>query len=142
MTKTADAGGRAKEGTKEPRAKKTRPEHKPDLDKLEKALGYTFGMRKFLRHALVHKSWVNEQKLPSFEANERLEFLGDAVLDLVVSQAIMKRFPEYTEGQLSKLRASIVNEQKLQEGDGPNWVIREGIVVIPRNSVIPDGTVI
>ncbi|MFQ5458461.1 MAG: ribonuclease III [Myxococcota bacterium] len=115
MKKRAESGERAKDRAKEARAKKAKPEpeHNPDLDKLEKSLGHAFGSRKHLSHALVHKSWVNEQKLPAHESNERLEFLGDSVLDLVVSQAIMKRFPEYAEGQLSKLRASIVNEQKL-----------------------------
>jgi ribonuclease-3 len=84
-----------------------------DLGELEKSLGYSFENRKFLWDALIHKSYANERKLPDTVANERLEFLGDAVLELVVSQAIMERFPNYSEGELSKLRASIVNEHNL-----------------------------
>ncbi|MDP3938398.1 MAG: ribonuclease III [Deltaproteobacteria bacterium] len=87
--------------------------HEKDLAGLEKSLGHTFKDQDALRSALIHKSFVNERKLPRSEANERLEFLGDAVLELAVSQTIMESFPEYSEGQLSKLRASIVNEQKL-----------------------------
>ncbi len=84
-----------------------------DLGELEKSLGYSFENRKFLWDALIHKSYANEQKLPDTVANERLEFLGDAVLELVVSHSIMESFPDYSEGELSKLRASIVNEHNL-----------------------------
>ncbi len=85
----------------------------PDIGDLEQRLGYAFRKRAFLRNALIHKSYVNERRLSHDAANERLEFLGDAVLELVVSQALMERYPAYTEGELSKLRASIVNEQGL-----------------------------
>lgn len=104
------ASPRAGKAARKPEAA---PAERPDLGRFEKTLGHTFGNRDYLENALVHRSWVNERKLSPTAANERLEFLGDAVLDLSVTQAIMARFPEYTEGQLSKLRASIVNEQKL-----------------------------
>jgi len=102
-------------------AKKTRgaeplPEALPegrDLPELEKSLGYTFHERKFLRNALIHRSYANEHRLSVASSNERLEFLGDAVLELVVSHAIMDLFPAFAEGGLSKLRASVVNEQNL-----------------------------
>jgi len=84
-----------------------------DLGDLEKSLGYAFRDRKFLRDALIHKSYANEKKLSDTVANERLEFLGDAVLELAVSHSIMESFPDYSEGELSKLRASIVNEHNL-----------------------------
>ncbi|MDP2268341.1 MAG: ribonuclease III [Deltaproteobacteria bacterium] len=66
-----------------------------------------------LDNALIHRSFVNENPLPAVPDNERLEFLGDAVLELCISDMLMKKFPAYTEGQLSKLRASVVNEQPL-----------------------------
>ena len=124
MTKASskqDAAGKkpAKPGaatTKRPAAKRAREdEREKDLAALEQRIGYAFQDRKILRNALIHKSYVNERKLSRTSANERLEFLGDAVLELVVSHAIMDHFPQYTEGQLSKLRASIVNEQTLAD---------------------------
>jgi ribonuclease-3 len=84
-----------------------------EVGDLENRLGYAFRKPALLQNALIHKSYVNEQRLSHVAANERLEFLGDAVLELVVSQTLMERYPAYTEGDLSKLRASIVNEQGL-----------------------------
>ncbi len=66
-------------------------------------------------NALTHRSYANENPLLGIQDNERMEFLGDAVLELGVSDMLMKKFPSYTEGQLSKLRASVVNEQPLAE---------------------------
>lgn len=63
--------------------------------------------------ALTHKSYMNEHREESAQDNERLEFLGDAVVDLAVSHRLMERFPAATEGELSKLRALIVNEEGL-----------------------------
>jgi ribonuclease III len=68
-----------------------------------------------LDNALIHRSFVNENPLPAVPDNERLEFLGDAVLELCISDMLMKKFPASAEGQLSKLRASVVNEQPLAE---------------------------
>ena len=68
-----------------------------------------------LDNALIHRSFVNENPLAAAQDNERLEFLGDAVLELCISDMLMRTFPAYTEGQLSKLRASVVNEQPLAE---------------------------
>lgn len=65
--------------------------------------------------ALTHKSWVNEHPTEGVPDNERLEFLGDAVIDLAVSHRLMERFPEASEGTLSRLRASIVDESGLAE---------------------------
>jgi len=64
-------------------------------------------------HACTHRSYTNENPVPPARDNERLEFLGDAVLQLCISDLLMTRFPDYTEGQLSKVRAAIVNEQSL-----------------------------
>ncbi|MFH1830168.1 MAG: ribonuclease III [Pseudomonadota bacterium] len=63
----------------------------------------------------MHKSYANEQKLPATEHNERYEYLGDAVLELSISHILMERFPDFPEGELSKLRAAVVNETQLAE---------------------------
>lgn len=88
-------------------------EEKKKIHRLEKAIGYSFGKPSLLKRALTHKSFANEIKLMQEEQNERLEFLGDAVLELAVSELLMRRFPAYSEGDLSKTRAAIVNERQL-----------------------------
>jgi ribonuclease-3 len=77
---------------------------------LENQLGYIFRDAALCEAALTHKSWLNETNLPDRTDNERLEFLGDAVLALVVSDLLMRRFPQRPEGELSKARAVIVSE--------------------------------
>jgi ribonuclease-3 len=84
-----------------------------DLKELEAYIGYRFDDRGLLDNALTHRSFVNENSALPCKDNERLEFLGDAVLELTVSDMLMKKFPDCTEGELSKLRASVVNEQPL-----------------------------
>src|SRR6185503_14328553 len=81
--------------------------------RLEKSLGYSFKKVALLQRSLTHKSYANERKLSPSEHNERLEFLGDAVLELAVSELLMERYPEFSEGDLSKMRAAIVNEKQL-----------------------------
>jgi len=76
---------------------------------LEKRIDYQFKDKKLLDEALTHKSCKKPYN------NERLEFLGDAVLDLVVGEYLYKKFPDFHEGNLSKLRASIVNEKGFQK---------------------------
>lgn len=90
-------------------------DEKTRLKVFEKSLGYSFKHKIYLVRALTHKSYANENNLESVEQNERLEFLGDAVLELAVSELLMERFPHFSEGELSKLRASIVNERQLAE---------------------------
>src|SRR4051812_35524651 len=80
---------------------------------LEERLGHTFADRTLCEAALTHKSWLNEAPGAGRTDNERLEFLGDAVLALVVSDLLMRRFPERSEGELSKTRAVIVSESGL-----------------------------
>lgn len=92
---------------------KLTPQEKNGFKRIEKAIGYSFKRTIFLKRALTHKSYANENKLPAEEQNERLEFLGDAVLELCVSELLMERHPQYSEGDLSKLRAAIVNEKQL-----------------------------
>ena len=76
-----------------------------ELSTLESALGYQFKTTKLLIEALTHKSHKQPYN------NERLEFLGDAVLDLIVGEYLFKKFPNFDEGKLSKMRASLVNEE-------------------------------
>lgn len=90
-------------------------EEKKRFRTLEKQLGYSFGKKEILKKALTHKSYANEKRLAASSQNERLEFLGDAVLELSVSEFLMERFPDYSEGDLSKLRAGVVNEKQLAE---------------------------
>jgi ribonuclease-3 len=90
-------------------------EEKARLKGLERVIGYKFKRRENLRRALIHKSYANEMRLAPAEHNERLEYLGDAVLELVVSHILMERFPDSPEGELSKLRAAIVNEGQLAD---------------------------
>jgi len=88
-------------------------EEKQSVEYLEKRLGYQFNDPAQLVRALCHSSYVNEQPQPSMVSNERLEFLGDAVLNLAVSHLLMHHFPELAEGELSRNRARLVNETRL-----------------------------
>lgn len=89
------------------------PAHAGELDALEATLGYRFADRTHLARSLVHRSYLNEAGMPASASNERLEFLGDAVLQLAVTRALYRRFPEATEGQLTQLRAAIVRGEAL-----------------------------
>ena len=80
---------------------------------LQRRLNYTFKNPQLLHKALTHRSFANEAN--EVEHNERLEFLGDAVIDLSLSDLLMKTYPELREGDLSKIRASLVNETFLTE---------------------------
>jgi ribonuclease III len=80
---------------------------------IEEILGHPLANRAYLETALTHRSFVNELGSGSMEDNERLEFLGDSVLDLVVSDILMQRNPEEPEGVLSKYRSAVVNERSL-----------------------------
>ncbi len=84
------------------------------LTELEKALGYKFKDINLLNKALTHKSYVNE-KSEKLKHNERFEFLGDSVLDLIVSDYMVRKYQDYKEGVLSKIRAAVVNENCLAE---------------------------
>lgn len=83
-----------------------------DFKELQGKLSHIFKDEGLLLQALTHKSYANEKK-GIIKDNERLEFLGDAVLDLSISHLIMERFPDLPEGEMSKLRASVVNEISL-----------------------------
>jgi ribonuclease-3 len=83
------------------------------LARLEACVKRSFQDPKQALVALTHKSYINEHKDEPQDDNERLEFLGDAVVDLAIGQRLMERFPRANEGELSKLRALIVNEEGL-----------------------------
>lgn len=82
------------------------------MDGLEQKLGYKFNNINLLKNALTHSSYANEVR-NGFSSNERLEFLGDSVLSIVVSDYIYKHYPNMPEGELTKLRASLVCEKSL-----------------------------
>ena len=84
-----------------------------DINLLYKKLDYTFKSPDILEEAFRHSSYVNEIRNPFIRDNERLEFLGDAVLDLAISHILMDVFKESKEGDLSKYRAVVVNESSL-----------------------------
>ena len=84
-----------------------------DLKEFQKLIGYEFKNEQLLKQALTHSSYANEKHLKKLSDNERLEFLGDAVLELTSSEFLFAHYPKLTEGQLTKLRASIVCEPTL-----------------------------
>lgn len=81
-----------------------------DLSEIEKKIGYKFKDESVLDNALRHSSYVNEQPAADLDDNERLEFLGDAVLNLVIGHILMRNFPALHEGDLSRMRSNLVNE--------------------------------
>lgn len=83
------------------------------LGELEEKIGYIFKDKQLLRQAVTHSSYANEMKINRYEDYERLEFLGDAVLELVTSDFLFRERRENSEGRLTKLRASIVCEPAL-----------------------------
>ncbi|MFZ5559748.1 MAG: ribonuclease III [Patescibacteria group bacterium] len=85
-----------------------------DFDKLEKNLGIKFQDKKLLQQAFVHRSYLNENPGCKLEHNERLEFLGDAVLELVITKYLFNSYPN-PEGELTTWRAALVNSKMLSE---------------------------
>ncbi len=86
-----------------------------DYQKLQEILRYRFKDPALLEEALRHSSFVNEQLEADLRDNERLEFLGDAVLNLVIGHLLMQTYPQMREGDLSRIRANMVNETQLAE---------------------------
>ena len=83
------------------------------LTELEQALGYTFRDRSLLENALRHSSYANENRREGLCSNERLEFLGDAVLGFVVAEYLYRTYPDHPEGDLTRMRAELVCEGSL-----------------------------
>ena len=84
-----------------------------NLTDFENQIGYHFKNQGLLRQALTHSSYANERHMKKLSDNERLEFLGDAVLEIISSEFLYRNYPDVPEGQLTKLRASIVCEPTL-----------------------------
>ncbi len=114
--------------------------------KLEKKLGYVFKNYSILSVAFCHSSFVNEKKGKNFDSNERLEFLGDAVLELIVTNYLYKNNKGLTEGELSKYRATVVCEDSFSTisrrlGVGEYLCLGKGELLnggSERNSILAD----
>ena len=89
-----------------------------DLVNIQQILGITFNDPSLLEQALVHSSYVNEN--PAFVSNERLEFLGDAVLGLIIAEKLYRDFPGLSEGEMTKLRSTLVCQETLARVAGVN----------------------
>ncbi len=87
--------------------------HQGDLRQIQERIGYRFKDENLLKHALTHSSYANEHRMPKYKNNERLEFLGDAVLELVSSEFLFREHGRMPEGEMTKLRASMVCEPTL-----------------------------
>ncbi len=84
-----------------------------ELKELEKKIGYEFSEKRLLGQAVTHSSFSNEQKINKYKNYERLEFLGDAVLELLSSQFFFETYPDMSEGEMTRLRSSMVCEPAL-----------------------------
>jgi ribonuclease-3 len=100
----------------------TSPDSPSPYAALEEKLGYRFRDVSLCETALTHRSWLNETNESGRSDNERLEFLGDSVLSLAISDILMRRYPEHPEGELSKARSALVNEAGLAR-------VSEGLVL-------------
>lgn len=92
-------------------------ETKEELDfaALEKLIGVAFKNKEYLLSAMTHRSYLNEHKEATQDHNERLEFLGDAVLELVITDFLFTKYPDKPEGELTAVRAALVNTNSLAE---------------------------
>lgn len=86
---------------------------KPNFSKFEEATGMVFKNKNLLREAFTHRSFLNEAKEKNLTHNERLEFLGDAVLELVVTDYLFRKYPDKAEGDLTAYRSGLVNANTL-----------------------------
>ena len=117
---------------------------KNKLKELEEKIGYTFHDKDLLEQAMRHSSYANEHHMGRLRSNERLEFLGDAVLELTTSEYLYEKFPEMPEGDATKTRASIVCEAfagniilKLYEGVGATLIsmVKKGMMASLRSKI-------
>ena len=87
----------------------------PDFSKFEKAIGINFKNKSLLTQAFTHRSFLNEHRDVELAHNERLEFLGDAVLELIVTEHLYYKYPENNEGELTSYRSALVNATTLSD---------------------------
>jgi len=127
--------------------KKSLPHSEACLAKLQRKIYYNFRNLQLLKEALTHKSYIKSSTCPGLDSNERLEFLGDSILGLVICEYLYKKFPEKSEGDLTKLKAGLVNEATLSH-IGRNLGLGEFLYLSPeeeksggreRPSLIADG---
>lgn len=90
----------------------------PDLNKLQSLLAFNFKHEALLRQALVHTSYINENPGTELHDNQRMEFLGDALLNCIVAEALYHEYPDLPEGKLTEIRISLVRQEKLAEKAG------------------------
>ena len=86
-----------------------------NFSKFEEKIGIKFKDKNLLKQAFTHRSYLNENPSLALEQNERLEFLGDAVLELAITEYLYKKYPKKTEGEMTALRAALVNSIMLSE---------------------------
>lgn len=86
-----------------------------DFSPLEEQLGITFNSKEMLQQAFIHRSYINEHSGTGLSHNERIEFLGDAVMELIVTDYLFREFPKKPEGELTAYRASLVNTMTISE---------------------------
>jgi len=86
-----------------------------NFSKFEEKIGVNFKDKNLLRQAFIHRSYLNENPSLGLEQNERLEFLGDAVLEMAITEYLYKKYPKKTEGEMTALRAALVNAVTLSE---------------------------
>jgi ribonuclease-3 len=86
-----------------------------DFGPFEKKIGHSFKDRNLVEQAFTHRSYLNENRTPGREHNERLEFLGDAVLELAVTEFLFSKYPDKPEGELTAFRAALVNTQSISD---------------------------
>ncbi|MBV9159261.1 MAG: ribonuclease III [Candidatus Kaiserbacteria bacterium] len=85
------------------------------FESFEQKIGYTFRDKTHIETAFTHRSYLNENRTAGREHNERLEFLGDAVLELVVTEFLFAKYPDKPEGELTAYRAALVNTQSISD---------------------------
>ena len=86
-----------------------------DFSKFEKLAGVAFKNKDLLKQAFIHRSYINENKKVGLEHNERLEFLGDAVLELIVTEYLYRTYPKHNEGEMTSYRSALVNAVTLSK---------------------------
>ncbi|HKZ22096.1 MAG TPA: ribonuclease III [candidate division Zixibacteria bacterium] len=127
--------------------KKSLPPAEACLAKLQRKIDYNFKNLQLLKEALTHKSYIKSSNCPNLDSNERLEFLGDSILGLVICEFLYKKFPDKSEGDLTKLKAGLVNEATLSH-IGRNLGLGEFLYLSPdeeksggreRPSLVADG---
>ncbi|KKW36423.1 MAG: Ribonuclease 3 [Candidatus Giovannonibacteria bacterium GW2011_GWA2_53_7] len=107
----------------------------PNFSEFQKKIGYKFKNADLLQQAFTHRSYLNENRAPGRQHNERLEFLGDAVLELVVTEFLYAKYPEKTEGELTAVRAALVNTTSISSAAtnlGMNELSPSSFLIAPR----------